>query len=161
MGIFRSKAFQFSENWKAYYAETSRKLPKVREGKAGDAEGKSVCPFRFLKVHLPESQKFNMLSLFNPKPLFCPNRKCLAMVYSHKRKIMISCNKIADIARMKREISIKWVAADGTIISVDKAIPTSFHGNGETFNIMILPSREVRKVNRFTVTEINGEEVVL
>ncbi len=102
-----------------------------------------------------------MVPLFNMAPPFCPNYPCLPMVYSHKRKIMISCNKIADIARMKREISIKWVAADGTIISVDKAIPTSFHGNGETFNIMILPSREVRKVNRFTVTEINGEEVVL
>lgn len=62
---------------------------------------------------------------------------------------------------MKREISIKWIAADGAIISVDKAICTSFHGSGDTFNIMILPSREVRTVNRYTVIEINGEEVVL
>lgn len=74
---------------------------------------------------------------------------------------MISCNKICDIARLKNEISLKWVAENGEVISVDKAIPTSFHGEGTTFNIMILPSREIRKVNRFTVVEINGEEVTL
>ena len=74
---------------------------------------------------------------------------------------MISCNKICDIARLKKEISLKWVAENGEVISVDKAIPTSFHGERTTFNIMILPSREIRKVNRFTVVEINGEEVTL
>ena len=40
-------------------------------------------------------------------------------------------------------------------------MPTSFHGEGETFNIKIIPSGEIRKVNRYTVIEINGEEVVL
>lgn len=74
---------------------------------------------------------------------------------------MISCNKICDIARLKKEISLKWVAQTGEVISVDKAVPTSFHGEGATFNIMILPSREIRKVNRFTVIEINGEEVTI
>ena len=74
---------------------------------------------------------------------------------------MISCNKICDIALLKKEISLKWVAENGEVISVDKAIPTSFHGEGTTFNIMILPSREIRNVNRFTVVEINGEEVTL
>ena len=30
---------------------------------------------------------------------------------------MISCNKICDIARLKKEISLKWVAENGEIIS--------------------------------------------
>ena len=74
---------------------------------------------------------------------------------------MISASRIFEIAKARKEISLKWVAEDGSLISVEQAIPTSFHGNGVTFNIKILPSGEIRKVNRFTVTEINGEEVVL
>lgn len=74
---------------------------------------------------------------------------------------MISSNKICEIAKLKQEISLKWVAESGEVISVDKCVPTSFHGNGSTFNIKILPSGEIRKVNRMTVIEINGEEVTL
>lgn len=74
---------------------------------------------------------------------------------------MISSNKICEIAKLKQEISLKWVAESGEVISVEKCVPTSFHGNGSTFNIKILPSGEIRKVNRMTVIEINGEEVTL
>lgn len=74
---------------------------------------------------------------------------------------MISASRIFEIAKLHQEISLKWVAEDGSVITVDKAIPTSFHGEGVTFNIKVLPSGEIRKVNRFTVVEINGEEVVL
>ena len=74
---------------------------------------------------------------------------------------MISASKICDIAKLKSTISLKWIAENGELISVDKAVPTSFHGNGTTFNIKLIPSGEIRKVNRYTVTEINGEEVIL
>ena len=74
---------------------------------------------------------------------------------------MISSNKICEIAKLKQKISLKWVAESGEVISVEKCVPTSFHGNGSTFNIKILPSGEIRKVNRMTVIEINGEEVTL
>lgn len=74
---------------------------------------------------------------------------------------MISASKICEIAKLKKEISLKWVAENGELISVDKAVPTSFHGNGTTFNIKLIPSGEIRKVNRYTVVEINGEEVLL
>ncbi len=74
---------------------------------------------------------------------------------------MISASRIFEIAKARREISLKWVAEDGSIVTVEHAIPTSFHGEGVTFNVKILPSGEIRKVNRFTVIEINGEEVVL
>lgn len=78
-----------------------------------------------------------------------------------KSEKMISADKIADIAKLQSEISIKWVAVDGEIISVDRAVPTSFHGDGDTMNIRILPSGEIRTVNRNTIIEINNEEVIL
>lgn len=74
---------------------------------------------------------------------------------------MISASVICDIARLQKEISLKWVAASGEIIAVDRAIPTSFHGDGQTFNVKLLPSGEIRTVNRYTVIELNGEEVIL
>jgi len=74
---------------------------------------------------------------------------------------MISASVICDIARLQKEISLKWVSVDGDIIAVDHAIPTSFHGDGQTFNIKLLPSGEIRTVNRYTVIELNGEEVIL
>lgn len=74
---------------------------------------------------------------------------------------MILSSKIHDLVEMHKEFSIKWVAESGEIISVAKCRLTSFFGNGQTFNVMLLPSKEIRKVNRFTVIEFNGEEVVL
>lgn len=74
---------------------------------------------------------------------------------------MISADKIADIAKLQNEISIKWVAVDGEIISVERAVPTSFHGEGNTMNIRIVPSGEIRTVNRNSIIEINKEEVIL
>lgn len=74
---------------------------------------------------------------------------------------MISAARIFEIAKVHNVISLKWVAEDGSIVTVERAVPTSFHGEGVTFNIKVLPSGEIRKVNRFTVIEINGEEVVL
>lgn len=74
---------------------------------------------------------------------------------------MISASKICDIARLKQEISLKWISEQGEVIAVEKCVPTSFHGEGTTFNIKIIPSGEIRTVNRLTVIEINGEEVTL
>lgn len=74
---------------------------------------------------------------------------------------MISASRICDIARLQKEISLKWVAEDGRIITVEKCVPTSFHSDGNTFNVKLIPSGEIRKVNRVTVIEINGEEVTL
>ena len=74
---------------------------------------------------------------------------------------MIHSSKISEVAKLKKHISLRWVAEKGEIIKVDDAVCTSFHGEGTTFNIMIFPSKEIRKVNRYTVIELNGEEVVL
>lgn len=74
---------------------------------------------------------------------------------------MISSSKIPTLVETLNEFSIKWIAETGEVIDVQKCRLTSFFGNGQTFNIMLLPSKEIRKVNRFTVIEINGEEVLL
>lgn len=74
---------------------------------------------------------------------------------------MISASVICEIAKLQQEISLKWVAASGEVIVANHAVPTSFHGDGQTFNVKLLPSGEIRKVNRFTVIELNGEEVIL
>lgn len=74
---------------------------------------------------------------------------------------MIGADKIADFAKLKSRISLKWVSATGEVIEVGEAAITSFHGSGDTFNIKILPSGEIRTVNRLTVIELNGEEVIL
>ncbi len=74
---------------------------------------------------------------------------------------MIHVSKISEIAKMKEVISIKWVSTEGEIISCDKCVITSFFGNGQTFNVKILSSGEFRKVNRYSVIEFNGEEVIL
>lgn len=57
--------------------------------------------------------------------------------------------------------SITWVAEDGSIVRVPHCKFSSWHGNGDTFNIFIPVSGQVRTVNRNTIIEFNGEEVIL
>lgn len=74
---------------------------------------------------------------------------------------MIHISKIHIIAAQLRQFSLCWVAQDGRRIFCPKCKMTSFHSKGKTFNVVLLDSGEVRKVNRYTITEINGEEVVM
>lgn len=75
--------------------------------------------------------------------------------------IMISASRIHELVQMHSEFSIKWIAADGRIINIPSCRCTSFYGNGDTMNIIIPASGEVRTVNRNTIIEFNGEEVIL
>lgn len=74
---------------------------------------------------------------------------------------MISASKIHELADLHEDVSISWVAEDGRVISVPHCKVSSFHGAGDTLNIYIPVSRQVRTVNRNTIIEFNGEEVVL
>lgn len=74
---------------------------------------------------------------------------------------MISASRIHELVQQLQVFSIKWVAADGEVVSVDKCRCTSFHGEGTTLNILILSSGQIRTVNRNTIIEFNGEEVIL
>lgn len=74
---------------------------------------------------------------------------------------MIHSSKIHELVDLIHVFSIGWVAESGERIHVRKAKCTSFHSSGDTLNILIIDSGQIRKVNRITITEFNGEEVVL
>lgn len=74
---------------------------------------------------------------------------------------MIHISKIHILAAQHTEFSLCWVAKDGRRIFCPRCRMTSFHSAGQTFNVLLLDSEEVRKVNRYTITEFNGEEVVM
>lgn len=59
------------------------------------------------------------------------------------------------------EFSLKFIAKKGYEVYAEKAVCTSFHSSGRTLNIKFLPSEEIRKVRRCTITEFNKQEVVL
>jgi hypothetical protein len=59
------------------------------------------------------------------------------------------------------EFSMKFTAKKGYEVLAEKAVCTSFYSSGRTMNIKFLPSEEIRTVRRCTITEFNGEEVVL
>lgn len=74
---------------------------------------------------------------------------------------MIHSSKICELVQSLQDFSLKWVSEDGRIIDVPHCRCTSFHGNGDTLNIYIPVSNQVRTVIRDTIIEFNGEEVIL
>ncbi len=74
---------------------------------------------------------------------------------------MINASKINELVRTHSLFSITWVAEDGELVVVPQCRCTSFHGSGDTMNILIPASGQVRTVNRNTIIEFNGEEVIL
>lgn len=58
--------------------------------------------------------------------------------------------------------ALKFVKAEtGEVVTVKEAVCTSsFHENA-TFNIMILPSMQVRKIRKYSIIEFNGKELYL
>ena len=82
-------------------------------------------------------------------------------MHQPKTTIMIHASKIFELVQVHPSFSLTFVAKNGELVSVDDCRCTSFHSSGKTMNIMILPSRQVRKVNRKTITAINGKEVFI
>lgn len=74
---------------------------------------------------------------------------------------MIHSSKIHELVELHKTFSIGWIAESGERIHVRKARCTSFHSSGDTLNLLLIDSGQIRKVNRITITEFNGEEVVL
>lgn len=73
---------------------------------------------------------------------------------------MIHLGNINETVR-NGEFSIKFVKENGEIVYGKRCICTSFFSRGRTMNVMFCDSREVRKIRRCTIVEINGEEVFL
>lgn len=78
--------------------------------------------------------------------------KFVSMIHSSKIHLLVEQHKV---------FSIGWVAENGERIHVRKCKCTSFHSSGDTLNILIIDSGQIRTINRYTITEFNGEEVVL
>lgn len=74
---------------------------------------------------------------------------------------MIHESKIFELVQALKTFSLKWVSSKGELVEVEQCRLTSFHSAGKTMNVMLLPSRQIRKVNRKTITAINGKEVFL
>ncbi len=74
---------------------------------------------------------------------------------------MIHVSKIFELVQTLKQFSLKWVSESGELIDAPMCVCTSFHSSGNTMNVMLLPSRQVRKVNRKTITAINGKEVFI
>ncbi len=74
---------------------------------------------------------------------------------------MIHASKIFELVQALKQFSLQWVTEQGELIDAPECCCTSFHSSGKTMNVMLLPSRQIRKVNRKTITAINGKEVFL
>ena len=74
---------------------------------------------------------------------------------------MIHESKLFELVQMHPVFSLSFVAKSGELVTVDECRCTSFHSSGKTMNILILASGLVRKVNRKTITAINGKEVFI
>lgn len=74
---------------------------------------------------------------------------------------MIHVSKIFELVQTLKQFSLQWVSERGELINAPECVCTSFHSSGKTMNVMILPSHLVRKVNRKTITAINGKEVFI
>lgn len=59
------------------------------------------------------------------------------------------------------EFSVAFVAADGRVVRIGRCVCTSFHSKGDTFNVRVQPSGEIRKIVRISVIELNGKEVIV
>ena len=84
--------------------------------------------------------------------------------FCNKRKTetaMIKENKIFEVVETLKTFSLEWVSKEGELVKVDECTLTSFHSDGKTMNVRLANSGQFRKVNRKTVTKINGQEVFL
>lgn len=77
-----------------------------------------------------------------------------------QKKAMIHISQLHKIVE-RGEFSVKFVKTNGELVSGKRVICSSFHSEGSTINLKFLESGQIRKVRRCTITEINGEEVVL
>ena len=73
---------------------------------------------------------------------------------------MILANNLHKMVE-RGEFSIAFVAADGNIVTCQRAICTSWHSKGRTMNIKFLDSQEIRTVRRCTIIAFNDEEIAL
>ena len=89
----------------------------------------------------------------------CPFRPRRGGVILQKKNTM----HISQLHRAieRGECSLAFVSERGERIRLDRCVCPSFHSSGQTLNVKICASGEIRKVNRYTIVEFNGKEVYL
>ena len=74
---------------------------------------------------------------------------------------MINISRIYALAEAHAEFSLDFIDAEGHRQHIDRCAMTSFHSNGTTMNVRCIPSGQIRKINRYSITAFNGEETVI
>lgn len=59
------------------------------------------------------------------------------------------------------EFSVRFISADGEVIYMPKCVCTSYYSSGQTLTVKLCESGEVRAINRYTIIEINNQELHL
>ena len=74
---------------------------------------------------------------------------------------MIHESKLFELVQIHKSFSLAFVAKNGELVKLDECRCTSWNSLGKTMNVLITASGLVRKVNRKTIVNFNGEEVFL
>lgn len=74
---------------------------------------------------------------------------------------MIHESKLFELVQTHQSFSLTYVTKSGELVTADECRCTSFHSSGKTMNILFPASGLVRKVNRKTITNFNGQEVFI
>lgn len=74
---------------------------------------------------------------------------------------MIHVSKLFELVQAHKSFSLQFVASSGEVVTIDQCRCTSFFSAGKTMNVQIAASGQIRKVNRNTITKLNGQEVFL
>ncbi|MEG2099750.1 MAG: hypothetical protein RRY42_07570 [Mucinivorans sp.] len=73
---------------------------------------------------------------------------------------MIHISKLRKLIE-RGEFSLTFVAKDGNIVTIANCVVSSWHTLGDTFNIVLPTSEQVRTINKFTITSVNNQELYI
>ena len=72
---------------------------------------------------------------------------------------MLFYTKVGLVAEKLPYFSISFYKKNGEIVNIDKCECTSVHSKGETMNIRLIPSGEIRKIKLINIRFFNGEKI--
>ncbi|MEG0468253.1 MAG: hypothetical protein RR551_08275 [Mucinivorans sp.] len=73
---------------------------------------------------------------------------------------MIHISKLRKLIE-RGEFSLTFVAKDGNIVTIANCVVSSWHTLGDTFNIVLPTSEQVRTINKFTIISVNNQELYI
>lgn len=74
---------------------------------------------------------------------------------------MIHIDDVRANLNSKKECDIVFVKKSGEVVRAKNIVCTSSFYQNNTFNILFLQSREVRKIHALLIIQFNGQEVFL